>query len=78
MEQIFCPKCNNEMTEHAAFCNQCGTKLLHTESPSEEDEPPSGDGFGQCGHRGHIIQAQRVNARFCAGCGQDLHHALAS
>lgn len=71
MQRVFCPTCTKELWSSATYCPQCGTAVSDPDIPADVDGS-YGEGFGHCGHEAHLIQSARRNARFCAGCGEDL------
>jgi len=46
-----CKNCHFENNHHAKFCNQCGTKLLHTCSNCGVDNPPNASFCHHCGNK---------------------------
>lgn len=62
---VICPKCGNELSAEAAFCNNCGEKITKAEQPKEEVNAKP-----VCKKCGAEVSA---DAAFCNNCGEKLN-----
>ena len=74
----YCPQCGYQVKETAAFCENCGNRLIQESNSNNNSQPnkenqregsPSGNNTCRCKSCGEIIEAMRTS---CPWCGQEI------